>query len=335
MTFDRSDGVLTASTSTDPVRMVVDHPGWLTPTPGRFERAFRWGHRTWVINCCAVGARLEPTAEVVNPSEAAGTVAASRLVEVFDPAALPEPFRSVAQIRECGRVQRLRNPDLWDALLLPILQHRCRRSDAVGMYRRLCSALGEKIRTTRSAVFLPPRPETVVGLDDAAFDKADLLPGADRLRTIAAAYLEHGAIWLQLGPADLFVALQQARYVGAWTAAAAVADLTNDFSFYPPPEFATQGRWDQFSQESNDTRTPREFQTAWEHMSRAQKSVLTVLSIDWKSRHPLRRDEPPLVKPPTEQKPAPPTSPWEAFLSPTPELADPFWSNIQRGDNHR
>lgn len=261
-------------------------------TPGRIERAFRWSNKAWVINCSRVGTRFEPSAEVVRPPDAVGTVATQGLVEVFDPETLPEPFRSLPPIRGCGRVQRLRNPDLWDALLPPILQYRSRTFERVRRYRRLCSAYGETIPTARSAVPLPPRPETVRDFDDAAFGRIGVpLHLADRLRTVANEFVDRTDFWLTLPPAELFDALQDVSYVGKWTAAAATADLTNDFSFYPRSDFTTAGRWEQFTQESEGRLTAYDFECAWQSMCQEQKSTLTALSVDWKTRHPYRRDE--------------------------------------------
>jgi DNA-3-methyladenine glycosylase II len=274
------------------VRMLVDHPGWFLSAPGRIERPFRWRHRTRVINCRREGAGFEATADVVHPPDAVGAVAAQKLVTVFDPDTLPEPFRSVAPIRECGQIQRLRSPDLWSALLPPVLQQHMRTSDGVRRYRRLCHAYGEEVRTTSRTAPLPPRPETVLGFDDAAFARIGLTPAmADRLRSVASTYLEHAELWLTLTPGRLLYVLQEVRHVGPWMAATATADLTNDFSVYPRPLFATPGIWDQLSQISDSRPTPNDFDRAWQRMTREQKSTLAALSIDWKTRHPLRRDE--------------------------------------------
>ena len=274
------------------MRMLADHPGWFMSAPGRIERAFRWCHKTWVINCSWAGSRFEPTADVVHPPDAVGAVAAQQLVTVFDPDTLPEPFRSFAPIRECGKIQRLRTPDLWNALLPPVLQQHLRPTDGVRRYRRLCHAYGEEVRTATRTACLPPRPETILGFDKAAFERIGLPPGiVDRLRSVASTYLRQGEIWRTLTPARLLYVLQEARHIGPWIAATATADLTNDLSVYPRPMFATPGIWEQLTRTSDPMPTPNGLDRAWQRMTREQKSTLAALSIDWKVRYPLRRDE--------------------------------------------
>lgn len=150
----------------------------------------------------------------------------------FDPAILPQPLRNSPLIAGSPRLFRIRNPDIWDALLPLVLRHRVNATHAARMYWKLCKTYGTTVMTKAGPTLLPPTPEIVTTLTDQAFATIGLRDKAERLHCVATAYMDHGRAWQQRTATELFVELQTVRFVGRWTACAAIADVNNDYSLY-------------------------------------------------------------------------------------------------------
>ena len=266
-------------------RLVLDHPGWRVRVDSGVLRAFWSEDAVWVTNCNTVCSTFNSTTVIVHGTDSADAPAASCIVDWFDPASLPDIFQRTAEVRSCGRVHRLRNSDLWDALLPQVLRQRRRLVDANRMYRSLCHVHGERIETPQGTALLPPRPAMIAGLGDEAFHRVGLRYKAEALRTIAQAYVERGADWADMAPSELCLALQDVTGIGSWTARMTVADLTNDFSTLESVEFGKPGTWERFSAASGGALTLQDFQEQWRSLTPAQLSTLAVLSIDWVSRN--------------------------------------------------
>lgn len=259
-----------------PSRMSLDHPGWRRDGSGCARRGFRSGDALWAVICEPTSVTFAPSIEVVRRSDVA---VARPVVDWFDSTTLPTIFRAASSLRDRGRVHRVRNPDLWDALIPPILRQRRRADDAERAYRRFCEAHGSTVITTAGPTVLPADPEMVVALPDEAFITLGLRGKEEPLRTVAEAYLKRAANWKQLPPAELFAELQTVTGIGAWTAGVAVADITNDHSFYKIPGYIAYHRWQERLAETDSSLTESDFVEAWKKMNNEQLSTLTVLLL--------------------------------------------------------
>lgn len=255
--------------------MALDHPGWLTDDHGRARRAFKSGDMLWAVTCDPTNVWLDPHIEIIQPGKTTEQPAA----DWFDPTTLPMLFHTAQPIREGVRLCRVRNPSLWDALIPPILRQRRRAVDAARQYRRLCVNHGHTVVTTTGPAFLPPDPEIVVALPDSAFIELKARDKRDRLRTVAEAYLKQADHWATLSPAELFADLQTVTYIGASTAGAAVADITNDYSFSTIPVHIAYRHWQDYFAPAGGNPTEHDFTEAWTNLSQEQRSTLTVLLL--------------------------------------------------------
>jgi len=188
-------------------------------------------------------------------------------------------LHNVTPVRDILQIWRIRNPSLWDALIPPLLHQRRTATEAANQYRRLCATHGRTITTTAGPALLPPLPETVAVLPDQAFIDLQTRGKQEHLRTAAEAYLKHADHWATLSPANLFTELQTVTYVGAATAGAAVADLTNDYSFHTLPAHTAYHHWQKLVADPCDTPTQDDFTNAWTHLTQEQRSTLIVVIL--------------------------------------------------------
>ena len=140
-----------------------------------------------------------------------------------------------------GTVARFRTTDLWEAIATAIIRQVVRAVQAKRLYRDLCQAHGQQITNLNGDGYaLIPAPGTVLGLHDEQFARAGVTLKRRPLRAAAEAYLQHGAYWRDL-PADVLVhELQRIPRIGPWTAGAAAADYSNDFTHYPYADLAVR-----------------------------------------------------------------------------------------------
>ena len=199
--------------------------------------------------------------------------------DVFDPAVLPTKLRMSRPVRDMRCVHRFRNPDLWGALLPPILHQRRRALDAARMYRSLCEAHGPQVSTEAGPALLAPRPDTVAGLSDSAFNAIGLRGKAAPLRKIASAYMDRATSWSGLSHGELYTELLAVPGVGKWTAGIAIADVTNDFSFYAFSGLSTFTRWQEMFSAIESGLTADEFKRTLERLNRHQLSTFVLLAL--------------------------------------------------------
>lgn len=211
------------------MHLICEHPGWQTAT-GTRRRTVRTATDTW----WAVAEQTIATTRVGTGTDPVP------VVDVFSPENLgehvPEALRGVLQAQ--GPVGRLRNPDLWDALATGIIRQVIRADQARFMYHRFCAAYGTPIPEAGPPAF--PRPETVLALDENDFARLGMKFKHRPLVAAAAAFAELGAKWADLSPEVLVTGVQAVPRIGPWTAGAAVADYTGDFSFYPYGDMAVR-----------------------------------------------------------------------------------------------
>lgn len=261
--------------------MALDHPGWITEASGRVRRAFRHGNTTWVAICESDQVAFEPTVQTSSPAD---TTVMTALIDWFDPSILPEFFHPTTAYG--ARVQRVRNPDLWDALLPPILRQRRAANHAERIYRQLCIDHGSIVPTTAGLTLLPPTAKTVANLPDEAFINLGIRDKRQSLRAAAEAALDRAPTWTNLPPSQLFTELQTIPHIGAWTAGAIVADTTNDHSHYSIPVDAAHRRWKEFLTLPSAAQSERDFSEAWATLDRPQRSTLVALLLAAPRRRP-------------------------------------------------
>lgn len=265
---------------TDPKTLVpsisLDHPGWLGNTHGRTRRVFRASNTLWTAICEADQVTFEPAGDQ-------GDTAMPH-VDRFDPSSLPPYFHAAAPLRDNTCVQRVRNPDLWDALLPPIFRQRRGTSDATSLYRQFCAEHGTVIATKAGPALLPPGPEIVAELPDTAFNKLRIPDKRRPVRAAAKAYLTRASNWDYLSPSQLFIELQTVSHINTWTAGAIIADLTNDYSFYTMPIDVAYHQWNKYLA-SPTTQLPKpDFAQLRDTLNSAHRSTLNLLVLAAKHR---------------------------------------------------
>jgi hypothetical protein len=252
--------------------LMLDHPGWFLSRDGYAQRAFQSGGTVWMVTCERAGTSFDPVVEIVHQ----GTTPedACPVVDRFDATVLPPTIRRVLLDGACDRVHRVRNPDHWDAMLMPIFRHRRPVREAAHMYRAFCAVYGTTITTELGSTVLPPRPETAITLGD------DVTVVGRRMHAVRAA----ARGYLQLYPDEeplrstlLFLALQNIPNIGTWSAARIIADTTGDFSFYERAGFGSSKHWQRIAAASTH---PESYtcQSTWETLSYEQKSTLITLT---------------------------------------------------------
>ncbi|MGW5259718.1 hypothetical protein ACWEQG_02005 [Microbispora sp. NPDC004025] len=249
---------------------MLDHPGWDT-TGATAARAMRTPAGRWL---------LAPADE---PRLIDGSGDAPP-VDVYDLAALDQttlpPGLAVA-LAGLGPVRRWRNTDLWDALATAIIRQVIRAGQARTMHRAFRAAAGDPAGATA----LMPTPQRVLAMTAEEFAALGMAFKRRPLQAAATAYLDHHTEWAQL-PADVLVkAVQAVPRIGPWTAGAAVADHTGDFSHYPYADLAVR-TW--AATADPHTTWPADepgFATTWRNIAGPHLSTLTALTLAWGDHH--------------------------------------------------
>lgn len=271
---------MTDQTDVTVPEMMFDHPSWLVASDATVYRAVRSGGGVWAVTCSPApdGGRQ------VNSVRISGTGPAP-VVDVLDAATLTDTHPVAAALRQAGPVARVRNPDLWDALATSIVRQVIRAGQARKLYRVFCQGHGELVVTPAGPVRLFPTPEAVLALSDQEFALIGMAFKARPLRAAADAYLHHGPTWGGLDPARLVAEVQTVPRVGPWTAGAAVADVTNDFSFYPFADLAVRTWVARLVPSLAWPQTESEFAHAWQVSAGPQLSAWTLLTLAFGVRH--------------------------------------------------
>ncbi|WP_237105627.1 hypothetical protein [Nonomuraea sp. MG754425] len=250
---------------------MLDHPSW--HLPGRPTRAMRTSTGAWLIEATAA----------YDPVRLAGEGAPPPLV-TYDPAALAElplPGGLAGALQGLPPVRRVTNADLWDALATAIIRQVIRAAQARTMYRALLDALGQPSGPT----CLPPTAEQILTMPDQKFTALGMAFKRSPLQAAANAYLRHRDEWAAM-PADVLVkALQSVPRIGPWTAGAAAADHTGDFSLYPYGDLAVRTwarRADPASMWPHDEPA---FAARWRDLAGPHLSTLTALTLSWGDHH--------------------------------------------------
>ena len=195
----------------------------------------------------------------------------------------PELFSALAAL---GTVARFRTSDLWEAIATAIIRQVVRAQQAKRLYRDFCQAHGQPTTHLNGEEYaLFPAPETVLGLQDEQFARAGLTFKRRPLRAAAEAYLKNEAHWRDLPPDVLVQELQRIPRIGPWTAGAAVADYSNDFTYYPYADLAVR-IWAKRAAPSYPWPDgDQAFGRLWRRLAGDQLATLTLLTLAWGSQH--------------------------------------------------
>jgi hypothetical protein len=255
--------------------LMTDHPAWDNMPSGDAARAVRTTAGIWIARCGVNGLQLSRAAGG-GDAPAVTAAAASDL-----PGSVPGPL--AAALGSLGTVWRLANPWLWDALTTAILRQVVRAGQARILYRRWCQAHGTAAEGTAGRLMLAPGPRTVLTLADDAFTAAGAAFHRGVLKAAAAVYLDSEAAWAALDPPGLADVLEAIPRVGPWTAQAAAADYTGDFSVYPHGDLAVRTWARRAAPDVTWPGSARDFEAMWRAFASTphQLHCLTLLTLSW------------------------------------------------------
>ncbi|MFD7282158.1 hypothetical protein ACFV80_35310 [Streptomyces sp. NPDC059862] len=215
------------------VVLTSDHPAWHTYDNGARARAVRTFSGIWTLSHDEQGLHVQCVH---------GTEDIKPTVVITDPAHLPAaaPAALRAGLAELGTTQRLANPWLWDAISTAILRQVVRADQARKLYRAWCRTYGVTVDGPFGELAVAPTHTEVLALADEEFATVGAKFHRTALQAAADHYERHYTSWQHLDAADLVIALTGIPRIGPWTARAAAADFTGDFSIYPHDDLAVR-----------------------------------------------------------------------------------------------
>lgn len=254
--------------------LITDHPAWSTHDDGTATRVVLANDGVWQARWNGAELELLSLGEAEHAPRVDQTSAAQL------PPDAPTALR--AALSGLERVVRLPNPDLWDAITTAVLRQVVRAAQARAVYRRWCAAHGTR-DTPLGPAALTPAPETVLGLPDDAFRAVGAAFHRTALQAAATAYQDHADEWRALAPDDLVKALDEIPRVGPWTASAATADFTGDFSVYPHGDLAVRTWARRAAPDAPLPATERPFAATWQRYApdRPHLHALTLFTLAW------------------------------------------------------
>jgi DNA-3-methyladenine glycosylase II len=199
------------------------------------------------------------------------------------PPSVPVSLRE--KLTAVGTVVRWRTPDLWDAVATAIIRQVIRADQARLFHYRFRTAHGRPVSSPHGTAHLLPDAATVAHLPADAFTSLGLSFKRRPLQAAAAAYLELGAKWTELPPTQLIEELQTVPRIGPWTAGAAIADFTHDWTLYPHGDLAVR-KWAALA--APDINWPEKedaFAARWRRIAGDQLGTLTLFTLAWGARH--------------------------------------------------
>ncbi|WP_336159915.1 hypothetical protein [Amycolatopsis sp. VC5-11] len=261
--------------------MMLDHYGWQHGDDGSARRVLRSAGSVWAVVCTprrTGGHRVE----IVRLT---GDTDVAPVIDTIDPRNLTGYAVVCDPLRADGPVARVRTSDVWEALGLAVTRQVIKAATARENYRRFCEACGDRYDTAAGPAWLFPSPETVLALTDAEFDVLRMKFFRTGLRSAAEASLKSAHDWAGMTGEQLIAALQSVHRIGPWTARAAGADVTNDYSLYPFADLAVR-TWAGKLAPSVDWPKPElEFGRLWQTLADTQLSEWTLLTLAWGVRH--------------------------------------------------
>jgi DNA-3-methyladenine glycosylase II len=262
------------------MRTMVDHPGW--ETHGQMCRRLMSdddGGR-WLITVDGRQAKNERLKGGKSLGEPA--IVAFPIVGTGAANDVPEFWRGLDDL---SPVARFANLSLWDALATAIVRQVVMAQTATRAYRTIGATFGESVAVDGTTVVVMPRPEVVLSLTDEQFADLRMTFWTPALRAAAEAFCKHGDTWRELSPEQLVEALLTVDRVGPWTAGAAVADWSNDFSKYPYGDKAVRVWAGRIAPSHRWPETEPAFEQEWRRLAGHHLSELTMLTLAWGKHH--------------------------------------------------
>ncbi|MET9252107.1 hypothetical protein [Streptomyces sp. NPDC003717] len=262
--------------------IITEHPGWHTTSDGDRTRVVEHGGTVWLAQWHGPDGHL-----VVRPIEGDSTAEQPSLACV-SPSELPTARKAgplLAELAAMGTVTRLTNPSLWDAITTAILRQVVSAKQALRKHRSFYGRYGRTVTTAAGDLALVPTPQTVLDLSADDFAAVGTKFNCTALRAAAEAYLDRGGHWSTLSPGSLVKELVEVPRIGPWTAGAAAADFTGDFSVYPHGDLAVR-TWARKAAPGLDFPGAEvEFEALWRRWApaRPQLHALTLFTLTWGS----------------------------------------------------
>lgn len=246
-----------------------DHPGW-DNTGKSWLRAANTPAGDVVVLAATEPAGRGPAMDIVEP-----------------PGQWPDtlPPTLADALTGVGAVGRWSTPSLWDAIATAIIRQVIRADQARLQHQRFRHRHGPAVPTNSGLLYALPSPYTVAGLERGDFQRLGMAFKADALHNAAIAYLDHHTKWLELTPPRLVEELQTVPRIGPWTAGAAVADFTHDWSLYPYGDLAVR-TWARIA--APDVAWPTtesDFADRWRDLTGHQLGAATLFVLAWGARH--------------------------------------------------
>lgn len=266
-------------------KSLTEHPAWHPASDGEVARVIEHQGTVWLAVWNRRNEHLSLRPLTGAPDERQPPVAYTSPIEL--PAAPEEAVLLLDELVRLGTVARLTNPSLWDAIVTAILRQVITAKQARKRHHLFYAAYGRNFTTPAGQLALVPDPETVLSLSDDGFAAVGAKFNRTALRSAADAYLGRGEHWATLGPEDLIKELDEVPRIGPWTAAAAAADFTGDFSVYPHGDFAVRTWAGKAAPDLDFPGSDREFEALWRRWAptRAQLHALTLFTLTWGSNH--------------------------------------------------
>jgi DNA-3-methyladenine glycosylase II len=258
--------------------LVTDHPAWHEQSDGTRRRIMATASGAWLATWASNGL----TWSCIEGSEDDKP----RTIEV---AADQLPLRAdsvlAAELRQLGAVLRPANASLWDAITTAILRQVVRAEQARILYRRWCQTHGQPFNTPAGVLHIAPSPEAVLSLPEGAFKAVGAAFHRTALQGAATAFQQRAATWEQHTPPELVAALDDVPRIGPWTASAAAADYTGDFSIYPHGDLAVRTWADHAAPGVAWPTTEKAFTAAWTSQADTARELhaMTLLTLTWGS----------------------------------------------------
>ena len=260
--------------------VITEHAAWRSTERGRYRVFALPDGGQWLVR--ANGSELLSLPLVASSGEPRFDAFTLLRSEVATTEVL-ELFSALAGL---GTVARFRTSDLWEAIATAIIRQVVRALHAKRLYQDFCQAHGQPVTHLNGEGYaLFPAAETVLSLHDEQFASVGLTFKRRPLRSAAEAYLKHEAHWREMPPDVLVQELQRIPRIGPWTAGAAVADYSNDFTNYPYADMAVR-TWAKRAAPSYPwPESEQAFGRLWQRLAGDQLATLTLLTLAWGSQH--------------------------------------------------
>ncbi|MFJ7258748.1 hypothetical protein ACIQV2_01045 [Streptomyces globosus] len=263
--------------------IITEHPAWLTTGKGERARLVEHQGAAWLAIWSDKARHLALWPLMGDAAAEQPPVAYTSSIEL--PAAPDGAEPLLDELVSLGTVARLNNPSLWDAIVTALLRQVVTAGQARKRHHSLYAAYGRSFTTAAGELALAPTPETLLQLSDEGYAAVGCKFNTSALRAAAEAYLDCGEKWATLDAESLIKELVEVPRIGPWTAAAAAADYTGDFSIYPHGDLAVRTWAGKAAPGLVFPSSDREFEALWRRWapSRSHLHALTLFTLTWGS----------------------------------------------------